>query len=146
MHVRTFSLTVPASRDVVFNFLADIENLPRWAGEFCERLEIARGRWLALTVQGELFLEMEADEHTGVIDLHAGDEHERVRLLPLRVLGLPGGGTLLNCVFFQAPGQSEFAYEQQCDLLSAGLGRLAGRFGGGELHEPVAVPQLAAHG
>ncbi|MDP2138901.1 MAG: SRPBCC family protein [Candidatus Didemnitutus sp.] len=146
MQVRTFSLTVLAPRDTVFNYLADIENLPRWAADFCERLEVFRGRWLALTAQGDLFLEMEADEHTGVIDLHAGDEHQRVRLLPLRVLDLPGGGTLVNCVFYQSPDQTGAAYERQCNLLSSELGRLAGRFGGGELHEPVALPQLATVG
>ncbi len=146
MQVRTFSLTVPAARDTVFNYLADIENLPRWAAGFCERLDISCGRWRGLTTQGDLFLEMESDVQTGVIDLHAGDELQRVRLLPLRVLGLPGGGTLVNCVFYQTPDQSTSVYQRQCNLLSGELGRLAGRFGGGELHEPVAFPQRAEVG
>jgi uncharacterized protein YndB with AHSA1/START domain len=32
MNIHPLTVTVSAPRDTVFNFLADIENLPRWAG------------------------------------------------------------------------------------------------------------------
>ena len=44
MNIRTIALSVAAPRDTVFNFLADIENLPKWAGSWCERLTLERGR------------------------------------------------------------------------------------------------------
>lgn len=68
----TAVLTVAAAPSRVFRELADIENLPRWAGGFCERVTLSRGRWVGLTSLGEMFLALEADERTGAITLAAG--------------------------------------------------------------------------
>ena len=68
----TAVLTVAAAPAQVFRELADIENLPRWAGGFCERVALSRGRWVGLTALGEMFLALEADECAGTITLLAG--------------------------------------------------------------------------
>jgi len=81
----TRMLTLAAAPERVFRELADIENLPRWAGAFCERVELARGRWVALTSLGELFLALDADEPTGAITLWAGWRAGELYALPLRV-------------------------------------------------------------
>ena len=67
MHIHPLTVTVSAPRDTVFNFLADIENLPKWAGAWCERLALQRGRWWALTSEGEQVMDMETSAGTGVI-------------------------------------------------------------------------------
>ena len=63
-----------AGPDAVFNLLADVERLPRWAGGFCERVELRHGRWLGLTALGELWLEVEADPWAGTVTLRAAPE------------------------------------------------------------------------
>ncbi len=68
----TAVLTVAATPMQVFRELADIENLPRWAGGFCERVTLSRGRWVGLTSLGEMYLALEADERVGAITLAAG--------------------------------------------------------------------------
>ena len=65
MNIHPLTVTVSAPRDTVFNFLADIENLPRWAGAWCERLALQRGRWWALT--------RHADQRLGNVAWQAGD-------------------------------------------------------------------------
>lgn len=124
MQARTLTVAIRAPREAAFRHLADIENLPRWAAAFCERIEIAPRGWLALTVEGELSAEIEADERTGVIDLRLGDAWGCTRLIPLRVVTLPGGQTLVSIVFHQAPGQSDLGYERQCELLGAAMREL----------------------
>jgi hypothetical protein len=124
MHARTLTVELCSGRTAAFNFLADVENLPRWAAGFCERLELSRGQWLAWTSEGELFAEIEADERTGVIDLRLGDEHACACVIALRVLTLPGGPTLVSVVMPRGAGQSDFAFECQCEELAASLGRL----------------------
>ncbi len=121
------ALAVPiaAPAPVVFRALADVENFPRWAGDYCERLELTRGRWRAYTAVGDLFIDLAADERSGVIDLSLGDEDRCVTLLPLRVIEWPGGGTVVSAVLCPAPGQGEFAFTQQCELFDAALRRLA---------------------
>jgi hypothetical protein len=144
MPIRTLTLSVPASREAVFHYLANIENLPRWAPEFCSGVALSRHGWFALTALGELFLELEADEHTGVIDLRAGAETEPVWLLPMRVLASPSGGTLLSVVFYPTSGQTPEQFARSCDLLAHELTLLSQDFGRGELHEDAAMPSVEA--
>lgn len=124
LRVCALAARLNAPRPAAFNFLADVENLPRWASSFCERLELSRGEWLALTIEGELFAEVEADERTGIVDLRLGDDRECTRLIALRVLALPAGQTVVSAVFHQAPGQGDFAFAQQCEAFGVALGAL----------------------
>lgn len=131
------ALAVPiaAPAPAVFRALADVENFPRWAGDYCERLELTRGRWRAYTAVGDLFIDLAADERSGVIDLSLGDEDRCVTLLPLRVIAWPGGGTVVTAVLSPTPGQGEFAFVQQSELFAMALRRLSGRLA----TEPAAV-------
>jgi hypothetical protein len=101
------------SKSVVFEFLADVANLPVWATEFCES-----GRWEGddyriKTSQGELIARCEGDARTGVIDMFAGPTKEAMGLFPVRVLGLPDGRTAVTFTFFQPPGMPEELYARQ---------------------------------
>jgi hypothetical protein len=146
MNIRTVSVIVSAPRDTVFNFLADIENLPRWASSLCERLYLARGRWMALSPQGEMHLDLEANNGTGVIDLRAGRATDQMALLPMRVMPLSLRSTLVTVTFVPAPEWP--AGVMQCDAgaLVVDLQGLLRRFGGGELCAAEPVPQLAELG
>lgn len=142
MDLHTCSVVVAASRGAVFRYLADIERLPEWAPGFCERLAVTRRGWFALTALGEMFLELEADEHTGVVDLSAGDERDRHVLLPMRVHGLPAGRTAVTLLLERAPRQSAEQFERLCAVIEEELGRLAERFAHGAM-EKEAAPTLA---
>ena len=146
MHIRTIALTLAAPRDPVFNFLADIENLPKWAGGWCERLALERGRWWAFTADGEQVVDLASSAGTGVIDLRAGPLPERMTPLPLRVFALSLRRTLLTVTVIEAPDQTPEAYERRYQLLLAAAGGLLRRFGGGELHPPSVPPELAELG
>lgn len=136
MTAHPLSLTSPASVAAVFRELADIENFPRWAAEFCERIELsADGNWRALTIQGDLHVELEADARTGVIDLRLGDGARCMGLLPLRVLALPGGRTLVSAVLIPAPGLGDFAFARQVEVFETALRGLLTR-----LERAAAVP------
>ena len=146
MHIRTIAVTLAAPRDTVFNFLADIENLPKWAGGWCERLALERGRWWAFTVEGEQVVDLESGAGTGVIDLRAGPLPERLTPTPIRVFALSPRRTLLTVTVIEAPDQTTEGYERRYQLLLTATGGLLRRFGGGELHPPAAVPELAELG
>jgi len=146
MHIRTIAVTVAAPRDLVFNFLADIENLPKWAGGYCERLALQRGRWWALTAEGELVVDLESSAGTGVIDLRAGPLPERMTPIPLRVFALSPRRTLLTVTVIETPDQTTVAYERRYRLLLTATSGLLRRFGGGELHPPTVAPEMAELG
>ena len=146
MNIRTVSVIVSAPRDTVFNFLADIENLPRWAPSLCERLYLSRGRWMALSPQGELHVDLEANNGTGVIDLRAGGASDRMPLLPIRVVPLSLGSALATFTFVPAPEWPAGIMQCDADALAADLHALLRRFGGGELCAADPLPQLAELG
>jgi hypothetical protein len=138
MSIRTLAIAVSAPRDTVFNFLADIENLPRWAHEFCERLYLERGRWKALTSQGELFCDLEAGAATGVIDLRLGPSPEKLDLLPLRVVALSPRRTLVTLAFIAGPDWPGGLAVRNPAEVETELQGLVRRFGGGEVYSPDA--------
>lgn len=136
MKIRTVHVTLPAPRDAVFAFLAEIGNLPAWATEFCERVERRGSRWIAQTAQGELHLAIESDAVTGTIDLHLGADPAAMELFPLRVLALPSGATLVLFTFCQPAGLPDELYERQYQSLLVEMQGLAERFAGGTVHAP----------
>ncbi|HVU17184.1 MAG TPA: hypothetical protein VHD32_09665 [Candidatus Didemnitutus sp.] len=146
MNVRTLSVSLSASRERVFNFLADIENFPRWAPSLCERLYLSRGRWMILSSLGDATIDLEASNLTGVIDLRF-DLGDRRALLPLRVVALGPETSLLMLTFVPAPEWPAGILQCDADTLARDAGALIRRFGGGEICAPEpAVMALAELG
>ncbi len=130
MQAHTLDVVLSASRDDVFRLLADVEALPRWAAAFCERVDLIDGGWLALTAAGEFFCEVEADDRTGVIDLRLAMGGEPPGLMPLRVLALPGGGTLVTVTLLRPPLQSAAQFHRLRRALHQDLQALGRRLRG----------------
>lgn len=86
---RTTVLIVTAPLETVFNRLANVENLPHWADDFCESLWLGREHWTALTALGEMFVVIEADAAAGEIVFCFGWNTAEFRRLSL---------TLSRCV------------------------------------------------
>lgn len=146
MHVQIFTLTVSASRDFVFNFLADVENLPKWAGGYWERITLQRGRWWALTADGEQVVEIAASPDAGVIDVWGGPSPERVTLTPIRVIALSACCTLVSFTFIEADDLGPGAFARRCQILRDEIEKLPQRFGGGQLHRSHEMPWLVELG
>ena len=142
MTIRTLAVTVSAPREAVFNFLADIENLPKWSAGYCERISLLRGRWWALTADGDQVVDMETSAGTGVIDLRSGPLPERLTLTPIRVLALSPRRSLISLTVIEAPDQTATAYERRFEIWTAATKGLLRRFGGGELHAVEPAPHL----
>jgi hypothetical protein len=136
MKIRTVSATLGAPSDAVFRFLAEIENLPRWATEFCERVERRPDGWIAHTSQGPMRFRIIADRSTGLLDMWGGPSPEEMALFPVRVIEAPDGSTLVSFTFMQSPGLPDEVYERQYRSLLIEVQGLIERFGGGELHAP----------
>src|SRR6266511_3397297 len=110
---RTVTAVLDASRDEVFSYLSKLENLPRWASEFARELKFEDGKAKVVNGLGEFFFAIDADEATGVIDMHAGPTEDQLALFPTRVVGLPDGTSVYSFMMFQWPGMPDELFESQ---------------------------------
>jgi hypothetical protein len=72
MQSDTQAITLAASAANVFAFLADPENLPRWAVGFARGIRRNDQGWIVQTAQGEVPVRVQADPARGTIDFHLG--------------------------------------------------------------------------
>lgn len=114
-HAKTARLAAPASS--VFDFLADIENLPRWAVTFCKKLARVEGGYRVTTPGGDIWFRIDGDAKTGVIDLRGGPDPDRMAHWPMRVIDDGLGGSVLTFTAIQAPAESDEVFARQCAAL-----------------------------
>lgn len=113
MRSETVTTVLPAPKAKVFAYLAEIENLPRWATDFARELKVVDGRHKVVNGLGEFFFEIRADRETGVIDMYAGPKEDELALFPTRVVALPGGRSAYSFTMFQGPGMPDELFEAQ---------------------------------
>ena len=113
MRTATVTTVLDASHDAVFSYLADIENLPRWATEFARELRHDGDRHIVVNGLGEFVFEIRADETTGVIDMFAGPSPDQMAVFPTRAVPLADGRTAYTFTMFQGPGMPDELFESQ---------------------------------
>jgi hypothetical protein len=126
---RSVTTVLPAPKERVFAYLADVENLPCWADEFARELKVVDGRHKVVNGLGEFFFEIRADERTGVIDMLAGPEPDELALFPTRVVPLGEQSSAFTFTMFQGPGQSDELFESQYVSLLREFENIERRFG-----------------
>jgi hypothetical protein len=117
MRSETVTAVLAAPRKEVFAYLAEIENLPKWATEFARELKRENGDYKVVNNLGEFYFEIRADENTGVIDMLAGPTKEELALFPTRAVELPGGRTAYTFTMFQGPAMPNELFESQYQSL-----------------------------
>jgi len=128
MRNETVTTVLPAPSQDVFAYLADIENLPRWATEFARELVRDGDDYKVVNGLGEFFFEIRADAATGVIDMYAGPAKDQMALFPTRVVGLPDGRTAYTFTMFQAPDMPDELFESQHASLQREFEQIERRF------------------
>ena len=113
MTSRTVTAVFPAPKGRVFDYLADIENLPRWATDFARELRVVDGRHKVVNGLGEFFFRIESDPETGVIDMLAGPTEDELALFPTRVLPVGDDASAYIFTMFQVAGMSDELFESQ---------------------------------
>ena len=113
MRSETVTTVLAAPRERVFEYMADIRNLPKWATEFARELREEDGEYRVVNNLGEFVFEIRADDRTGVIDMYAGPSREELAVFPTRAVALPDGRTSYSFTMFQAPGMPDELFESQ---------------------------------
>src|SRR5215217_402373 len=127
---RTVTAVLDAPRDVVFDYLSRLENLPDWATEFAQELKYDGGKPEVVNGLGEFYFRLDADAETGVIDMYAGPTEDELGLFPTRVVPLPDGKSAYSFTMFKMPGMPDELFESQYESLRREFDNIRARFAG----------------
>ena len=114
MNTVTKTVHLNADRDRAFDFLSNIENLPKWASNFCQDVKQEGDDYKIVRQGGELFFKIASDGATGVVDMYGGPDKEQMAGWPARVMGLADGTSLFAFTCVQFPGVTDEAFADDC--------------------------------
>lgn len=113
MRHHTVTAIFPASKDRVFTYLAEVENLPLWATDFARELKRVDDEWKVVNGLGEFVFRIEADRASSVISMLAGPTPDELGLFPTRVVPVGQNASAFTFTMFQAPGQPDEIFDAQ---------------------------------
>ena len=125
---RTVTAVLDAPRDVVFEYLSRLDNLPEWATDFAQELKYVDGKAKVVNGLGEFYFSIEADPDTGVIDMYASPSEDELALFPTRVVPLGLDKSAYSFTMFKAPEMPDELFESQYESLRREFDNIRGRF------------------
>jgi hypothetical protein len=131
MNSKTVTIILNAPKSKVFSFISNIENLPKWATEFCQELKKDGDKYKVISCNpdaGELFFSIRSDRATGVVDMFAGPTAEQMSIFPTRVVELSDNACVYIFTMFQMPGMSDELFNAQYNSLTKEFGNIRKRF------------------
>lgn len=131
MNSKTVTLILNAPKSEVFSFISNIENLPKWATEFCQELKKVGDKYKVISCNPdapELFFNIRSDRATGVVDMFAGPTEEQMSIFPTRVVELSDKASVYIFTMFQTPGMSDELFNAQYNSLTKEFGNIRKRF------------------
>ena len=129
MITRTLTAVLDAPQQDVFDYLAQVDNLPDWATDFARELRYVDGKAKVVNGLGEFYVRIDSDESTGVIDIHAGPNEDELALFPTRVVPLGEGRSAYTFTMFKAPEAADELFESQYESLRREFDNIRRRFG-----------------
>jgi hypothetical protein len=116
MRADTQTVSIAAASDEVFWFLADPENLPRWAVGFARSIRREDDTWIVTTAQGDLPVRLVSDQESGTIDFHMTPGPGIEVVAYSRVVPNDAGAEYLFTQF-QSAGMPDEVFAAQCAAL-----------------------------
>jgi hypothetical protein len=120
MRADTQAITVPVSAEEAFAFLAEPENLPRWAVGFARGIRREGEEWIVQTAQGEMRVRVLADAAHGTIDVHMSVAPGLETVAYSRVVPNDAGAEYVFTQF-QLPGMADEVFAAQRAALAEEL-------------------------
>ena len=120
MHADTQTTTLPVSAEDAFAFLAQPENLPRWAVGFARGIRREGDEWILQTAQGEMPVRVCADATRGTIDFHMRVARGLETIAYSRVVPNDSGAEYVFTQF-QLPGMPDEIFAAQRAALAEEL-------------------------
>ena len=120
----TESCVIPKSKDVVFDFLSNFDNMPKWATQFVQKVMISDGKRKALTPFGEVFVRIDSNKNSGTIDFYAGPTEDSMNAAFMRVVSFSNNSCGVTFTFFKYPETPDQMWELFCSWIKIEIGNV----------------------
>lgn len=117
---RTFSVTISRTSTHVYDYVADPENLPKWAKAFCLSIQRVGDGWTMLTPAGPMGIRFIARNKLGVLDHWVAPEPGFEVYVPMRVVP-HGEGAEVMLTLFKLPEMSDAKFAEEAAMVEKDL-------------------------
>ncbi len=119
-----------ATPEALFEFVSNIENLPKWATGFCKKIWKDGDDYKVETPMGEMFQRFEINQDLGIVDMYGGPTKDMMWCWPTRVTSDNMGGSVFSFTCIQMPDQADAEFEGQAITLVEELENIRKHIGG----------------
>ena len=117
---RQISVAIERSPAEVYEFVANPENLPKWAAGLSGSIEQVDGEWVAESPMGRVVVRFAESNPFGVLDHYVTLPNGETVTNPVRVIA-NGSGSQITFTLYQREGMSEAAFEADSATVRADL-------------------------
>ena len=121
----TISVQIDRDPEAVYAYVADLNNLPRWATTFCRSIRCEGDGWVMETSLGTMAIRLAPENDLGVLDHYLTPPGVETLYVPMRVVS-NGSGSEVIFTLFRLPDVSDEAYAADAALVRQDLDRLKG--------------------
>jgi hypothetical protein len=125
--LKSTSLTVSINRDpvTVYEFVFNLENLPRWASKAFQSIKQVNSGWIAETPEGPAKVSLTQRNDFGVLDHYVSLSSLGVEVyVPMRVVRNGINGSEVVFTLFHTPDMSEEKFAQDMGMVEQDLKNL----------------------
>lgn len=120
---KTMSTSIKSDPKTVYDFVSNLENLPRWASSTFPSIKEVNGEWVVETPNGRNKVMITEKNNFGILDHHVKLTSGVEVYVPMRVVKNGDGSEVLLTVF-QAPEMTDDGYAKDIQTVEKDLNHL----------------------
>lgn len=120
---KTMSTSIKSDPKTVYDFVSNLENLPRWASSTFPSIKEVNGEWVVETPNGRNKVMITEKNNFGILDHHVKLTSGVEVYVPMRVVKNGNGSEVLLTVF-QAPEMTDDGYAKDIQTVEKDLNHL----------------------
>ena len=123
MKSRTMNTSINSNPQIVYDFVSNLENLPRWAFNTFPSIRKVNGEWVVDTSQGQNKVMLAERNNFRILDHHVKLTSGVEVYVPMRVVK-NGDGSEVMLTVFQTPEMTDERYAEDIKTVEKDLNHL----------------------
>jgi hypothetical protein len=121
---RTITISIARAPEVVYDFVSNPENLPRWATAFCKSVRRSGDQWIIESPDGPVKIRFVERNAFGVADHYVSPAPGVEIYVPLRVVANEQSASEVMFTLFRLPMMSDEWFQRDVEMVTRDLNQL----------------------